>query len=483
MRYIDTGSRDPTHALATWLQRFLEPVVTEIRWQSGFFNAEPLRQLAPILQQFAQTNRLVHALIGSNPPGTQGDAVVQLVQVLGLPRTNVRLGVVQYAKGFYHPKTIDLRRNDGSQCAYVGSANLTGPGVSSLHVEAGITLDTNDGDSASVLEEIAASVDAWFNENRRGLHVVCNVADVHQLIDEGVLIVPPPPEPSAPPAIAGSEDDSDTGAGDGRSSAAPRLRPLINLPAIPPVPPSVVSPPATLPATVSPISAQAPAIPNPIPAIPVVTQIPFPTHLLFAPGVTTPTMTTLTVGVQALSGRPLAGGTVGAVIRLSGDTTRFFVAEEGTANLSLPTRTIETLRFGLQGRGKYPHRPRAEYDLMVRYIGSSTVTLDEPAETNVMPYGYLQGEVGNKDIRMLIPGAVRGLIPHIQRAGMPLPTDGDFALLEWPTGADPTFRLTFLQPGVPLTLQAQQLFTSAANAGQLLGGNGCSLPAGISPSW
>ena len=54
---------------------------------------------------------------------------------------------------------------DGSEAAYVGSANLTPPGLS-LHVEAGILLDSNDGDPASILREIATAIDAWFTGSR-----------------------------------------------------------------------------------------------------------------------------------------------------------------------------------------------------------------------------------------------------------------------------------------------------------------------------
>ena len=66
---------------------------------------------------------------------------------------------------------------------------------------------------------------------------------------------------------------------------------------------------------------------------------------------------------------------------------------------------------------------------------------------------------------------------------MPLPVDGDYALLEWPTTADPAFRLSFIQPNHALATHAQQLFTAASAAHQLLGDNGCGLPAGLLPAW
>jgi hypothetical protein len=267
MRYLDTGSRDPADALATWLQAVLTPQVSEVRWQSGFFNEQPLGLFASTFQRLEAARGLVHVLIGSNPPGTQRGAVAALVQVLGLPRPNARLGVVQYRHGFYHPKTIHLRRSDGTQCAYVGSANITGPGVL-LHVEAGITLDTNDGDSVDVLNAIAAAVDAWFDQNRAGLRLVNNPADVQQLLDEGVLIEPPPPDPSAPPAIAEAEAEEEeaaapaAGGGGPPRPRPPALAPLATVPSIA-VP---AAPPVAVPAQPTPAGASSPAPASALPA-------------------------------------------------------------------------------------------------------------------------------------------------------------------------------------------------------------------------
>jgi hypothetical protein len=237
MRYIDTGSRDPVHSLAAWLQAVLTDEVAEVRWQTGFFNEEPLGLFAPTLRRLATTGGHVSALIGSNPPGTQRDDVLQLVRLMGVPRANARIGVIQFGSGFYHPKTYHFCRADGSQCAYVGSANLTAPGVSSLHIEAGLTLDTAEGDPVGVLNEIAAAVDAWFDEERDGLHLVLNAAAVAHLVTDGVLIVAPPPPPPAPPAIAEDEEVEAAAAGGGaaapRRRRSPRLSSLVNLPPLP----------------------------------------------------------------------------------------------------------------------------------------------------------------------------------------------------------------------------------------------------------
>lgn len=456
MRYINSGSRDATQVVATWLRKELTSEVMELRWQTGYFASDALGLFAPVLQGLAASNLTVRVLIGSNESSTLWQDVLLLAEVLGIPRPNADLGVVQFANALFHPKAYHLRRTDGTQWAYVGSSNLTQPGLNGLNIEAGVILDTREGDSDGVLDHIAAAIDAWFTGGCEGLYKVAGPADVERLRDDGVLAV----SPLARPAVVAPA------AGGGASSALKhRLQPILKLPTFV----GVGTRPSVSPASSGPA----------LGASTTVTQAGFPPHVLFAPNATTPT-----IGAQALSGRSLPVGVTGAVVRLSGDTTRIFTGEEGTANMSLPTETIQTLRFGLQGRGRYPNRPRAEFDLMVRYVGrTNTFVLPDVLETNVMPYGYLPGEKGNKDIRMLIPAGVRALLPQLQGVGVRPPGDGDFALLEWPTPTDPSFRLTFLEPASPLAQRSQQLFADATAGRTLLGDNACGLPAGTSPPW
>lgn len=454
MRYLDSGSRDPLQAVGAWLQAELTTDVVELRWQSGYFVSDALGLFVSTLQRLAAGNQRVRVLIGSNESATLWTDVLQLVGLLGIPRSNAELGVVRYANSLFHPKTYHFRRTDGTQCAYVGSSNLTEPGISGLNIEGGIILDSRSGDPDDVLNQIAAAIDAWFTENRGGLHRISNSVDVERLRDDGVLAVAPSPRTPAPPGAA-----RPGGVG---APLPPRLRPLFRVPRFRGAPGLTRPPRRTAPAPVT------------------VTQSGFPAHMLFAPNATEPT-----IGVQAVSGRGLPTGMVGAIIRLSGDTTRIFAAQVGTANLSLPTGTIVTLRFGQQGgQGRYPNRPRAEFELMVRYVGrTTTIALPGPLATNVMAYGYLPHEPGHKDVRMLIPAPVRRLTSELQRGGLLPPKDGDIAFLEWATAADPTFRLSFLEAGSPLAQHAQQLFTAAVIGQQLLGDNACGLPGGISPAW
>src|SRR5207244_4404349 len=118
--------------------------------------------------RLSEDHQTTRALVGSNDQCTIRRDIEYLVSALGIPREEALLGVVSYQQGYYHPKTLHVRRADGSQAGYVGSANLTGSGVASLHVEAGITLDTREADSADVLELMASAVDTWFEVSPPG---------------------------------------------------------------------------------------------------------------------------------------------------------------------------------------------------------------------------------------------------------------------------------------------------------------------------
>ena len=412
MRYIDSGSRNPADALGTWLQDELTPDVRELRWQSGFFSEDGLPPFVPTLQRLAAANLPVHVLIGSNQGDTLQAHVARLAGFLGLPRTAAQFGIVSYGGAYYHPKTYHLRRGDGTQAAYVGSANLTFAGVSSLHVEAGVLLDTQQGDPAAVLNAIADSVDEWFSAPPRPcLEVVSGPEDVERLTAAGLLSAIPTPGTRVPEAAGGGAAPP--------GLIRPRLQPLIHFPG-----------PGAVPA--APLPVIAPAGPILLPAVP---RDPYPPYVLFAPGAVAPT-----TGIAALSGSALPGGYAGLVVQLNRDSSRHWRGGSGTANISIPVPTVSTLRFGMF-QGQRP-RPRAEYGFDMRYLYPSIALRAGPTDTNVMVYGYA-GDPGHGDVRMVVPvRPAREIAMQVQQHARVMPAEGDVALLEWPTGGHPSFRLT-----------------------------------------
>ena len=197
MRYLDNGQGDPRgKAVFSWLRDALTPDVAGIRWQSGFFEAGVLGSLAPTLARLAEDELDAGVLIGSNDCETRASVVHKLVDLLGLPRPGGKLGIVTYADGFFHPKTIHICYRNGREVAYVGSANLTSSGINGTNVEAGIVLDTDEGDAEDVLTAIKEAVADWFKSGPEGLYVVDGHGDVDDLEQQGIL-----KEASAPASL------------------------------------------------------------------------------------------------------------------------------------------------------------------------------------------------------------------------------------------------------------------------------------------
>jgi hypothetical protein len=237
VRFVDTASRDPAQTLAAWFQTALASSLAEIRWQTGYFGADGIGLLLPILS----TVRFA-GVIGSNGGETPASEVHRLVAALRLPRIGARLGLVRYSNGLFHPKVYHLTRTDGTATAYVGSANMSERGMSGTNVEAGIILDARE-DGPHELSKIAATVDAWFS-GRPELVLVGSAGDVDTLTASGYLA------PTRPPRIRLSQ----TGAG--TTTNLPARGRVTSLPAVPPW---------TAPSTTTPASAPS-AAPSPAPA-------------------------------------------------------------------------------------------------------------------------------------------------------------------------------------------------------------------------
>ena len=222
MRYLDSGSRNKSSSLGAWLDEVRSTeVVAQLRWQSGFFGVGGIGHLSEILSNLRDGDATVRVVVGSNDSGTALADVVGLLAIAGAPRENLDVGVARFANAYFHPKVIHFTLSDGSAIAYVGSANLTKSGVSALHVEAGIVLDTRAGDSPTTLQDIAAAVDFWFEESRPGLHVVRGKKDAEELARAGVLS-------THEESVLESAVAKELG-----GAAGPHLVPLVQIPSLP----------------------------------------------------------------------------------------------------------------------------------------------------------------------------------------------------------------------------------------------------------
>lgn len=451
LRYIDSGSREPAHAVGQWLQTELEAGLAAIRIQSGFYSRNALRPFVPAFEALAQASGLARVVIGSNDGQTLTGHLQELVEALALPREGAELGVVYLSGAYFHPKTYHLVRSDGSETAYVGSANFTLPGIAGKHVEAGILLDTRLGDPVDTLAAISAATDAWFGPVRPGFERVLNDEDVDRLRVLGILSSVPPPRPPRP-----------AGQG-GQPPQRPTHNYLLNLAA----PHPAVAEPEDMVDEVAEVAAL---------SLPVVQRTPpYPPYMYFAPDADLPTY-----GAEALTGITL-GEARGLIVRLSRDNDRHWREAPGTANLNVPISAATTLRFGVYG---VRQRPRAEFELELRYVDDAHHFGVDAAPTGIMSFGFTPGDIGHSDLRLVIPRPpVATLRAQLLSEDLRLPQAGDLALLEWPTPAHPTFRMTVTHPASGLGQSMWQAWQHAAANGQLASRGACWLPTGLSPAW
>lgn len=441
-----------------------------LRWQSGYFGVDGLAPIVSLIQSLAKRSLPISCVLGSNGGETSDQDVVNLADLIGCPRAEAKIGILSYTTGLFHPKVYHLTRLDGSQTAYVGSANLTLPGVTGLNVEAGIILDSSDGDPTQPLKEISAAIDAWFDGTRPDAAIVYNTADIPPLVTSGLLgVVPAPRPPRQSPA------------GTSGTTARAGLKPLVKFAAVPkkiltlqpnPAGGQGVSTPTPLatPAPAAAVGAVAAALTS-------APLSPFPPYILFAPAATSPTS-----GAAALTGSTLPGGATGLVVRLNKDSARHFSGGDGTANVSVPVAAIGAIRFGVL-QGKHV-RPRAEFELRMRFVSRIGIQVAVQSATNVMVYGYAPGESGHGDVRMLVPaGPAREIRDFALGMGMPVPVAGHPMILEWPTPTDPSFKATFVEAGFPLFNTLDGMLTTAVTNGQLVGRGATWLTPGLSPIW
>lgn len=191
MKYIDTSLREAEQTVGFWMKSTVESKIREFRCQAGYFTLDGSSLLLPLLKQCASDGNIVRLLLGSNGGVTLASHIAFLAGTLGIPKTNVSLGVVSFDNCLYHPKVYHFVREDGSQTAYVGSANLTESGIAGSNVEAGLILDSGSGDDLTILKDIEARIENWFKGTQAGLSRINKHADIDDLLAAGSLALAP----------------------------------------------------------------------------------------------------------------------------------------------------------------------------------------------------------------------------------------------------------------------------------------------------
>ena len=187
LEYLDSSVRLNSNALAYWLSQEIPNDQAHLRIKSGYFTLNGLDGLKASIDHLVQNDLPVTIALGANDKATIQSDVDALYTLIGCPRPNAKLCVVSCVGGLFHPKVVHMTRTDGSALAYVGSANATPAGFNGTNIESGILLDSRKGDPISILDQIAASIDNWFNAPQTGVTNVTGPATTQQLVALGIL--------------------------------------------------------------------------------------------------------------------------------------------------------------------------------------------------------------------------------------------------------------------------------------------------------
>ena len=162
---------------------------------------------------------------------------------------------------------------------------------------------------------------------------------------------------------------------------------------------------------------------------------------------------------------------VGVVKRLSSLDTKGFRGEGGTLYIAMPRDLLPLLPTAPAGRNS---EPRADVTVEARHASVPGLTVSSGANpTNITGVGYGTGRSSHRDVRFNILRVIVSGIEYIAaNAGVAVPTEGDFATVEFDAGGHAT-RATFVVDD-PLKSQLAAL----------CGGDSWAwLPAGVVPPW
>jgi hypothetical protein len=232
-RYLDTGSGDASLCLGTWFGENLVPGVTKFCCQFGYYGYRALYPFEEVIREIAAAGRPVHMVFGSNKASLR-DAHLRWTFDLINGAQNASLTVMVFSNAEYHPKTAFLERADGSLAAIVGSGNLTEGGMG-LNVEAAISLDTNEDDDQSVIEQVSAAAERWSSVDGDGIFHIRKHADIDALRDAKIIDVSQP-DPIRPGKQAGVGDTSGPKIGVRKPLWIPTRRPAVTRPPKPILP-------------------------------------------------------------------------------------------------------------------------------------------------------------------------------------------------------------------------------------------------------
>jgi len=181
-RYFDTGMNGPQDSLGFWLDQEIVTGIQSFRGQFGYFDGSALSPYLPILEDMINNGGFLKLVIGANPgdPASKND--LESLLSLTCNSENSSITLIAYSVGLFHPKTIHVVRENGTEVSVVSSANFTRNGLGH-NIEAGLILNTSESST-----QIAAAIDRWSNIEDDGVFQISTIDDINLLCTNGLAV-------------------------------------------------------------------------------------------------------------------------------------------------------------------------------------------------------------------------------------------------------------------------------------------------------
>ncbi len=187
-RYFDTGLNGPEDSLGFMLDQEIVTGIQSFRGQFGYFDGAALNPYLPVLEHMVNNGGTLKLVIGANPGDPASKDDLESILSLTGDSDNSSLTLVAYSGALFHPKTIHLVRENGTEVSVVSSANFTRSGLG-RNVEAGLILDSAAGESESI-NQIAAAIDQWATSTDNGIHQIRSAEDIDNLVEHMLAVDP-----------------------------------------------------------------------------------------------------------------------------------------------------------------------------------------------------------------------------------------------------------------------------------------------------
>jgi len=186
--YIDSSDEQRSQYVRNWLEINLGDSAKTFRTQSAYFRYNAIEQFKDTLTTIARTDGIVRFVLGANDGDLYEDDLMDTLQIVQ-EGSNTSLTVIRLIGAKFHPKCYHIEREDSTETAIVGSANLTGAGVS-RNIEACVIFDTRTGDSVNLLQRISAGIDLWAQRGQGdGVFQIASGSDINALKDYEIINV------------------------------------------------------------------------------------------------------------------------------------------------------------------------------------------------------------------------------------------------------------------------------------------------------